>query len=214
MNEFLDFTHKQLVRIYPSGTRVNSSNYDPVLYWKSGCQLVALNFQTFDRGMQVNSAFFGMNGQCGFILKPPSLLAGGSFNEPADEQVEIKIISGQQLPKPKKTTSVNNISDPYVEIEIISPTSNVALSSQIFKTKTVNDNGLLPIWNEAFSITIKDPEWSFIRFSVFDFDTLNDDFIGSYTIPYKALAKGYRHIPLYNSGGDLCRFSTIFVCIR
>ncbi len=154
-----------------------------------------------------------MNGQCGYVLKPSSLRDDVSKNESIDTPVEIKVISGQQLPKPKKTTSVNNISDPYVEIEVIAPSSNVTLASQIFKTKTVSDNGLLPIWNETFSFSIRDHEWSFIRFSVFDSDTLNDDFIGSYTIPFKALSKGFRHIPLYNSGGDLCRFSTLFVCI-
>jgi hypothetical protein len=45
--EFMNFTSKQLVRIYPAGTRVNSSNYDPIPYWSVGCQVVALNFQTF-----------------------------------------------------------------------------------------------------------------------------------------------------------------------
>lgn len=36
----------QLSRIYPKGTRVDSSNYNPQLFWNAGCQLVALNFQT------------------------------------------------------------------------------------------------------------------------------------------------------------------------
>ena len=30
----------------PKGTRVDSSNYMPQLFWNVGCQLVALNFQT------------------------------------------------------------------------------------------------------------------------------------------------------------------------
>ncbi len=36
----------QLSRIYPKGTRVDSSNYMPQVFWNAGCQLVALNFQT------------------------------------------------------------------------------------------------------------------------------------------------------------------------
>lgn len=36
----------QLSRIYPKGTRVDSSNYMPQLFWNAGCQMVALNFQT------------------------------------------------------------------------------------------------------------------------------------------------------------------------
>jgi hypothetical protein len=34
-----------MLRIYPRGSRVNSSNYDPVPLWLAGCQLVALNYQ-------------------------------------------------------------------------------------------------------------------------------------------------------------------------
>lgn len=40
----------QLSRIYPKGTRVDSSNYNPQLFWNAGCQLVALNFQTIGEG--------------------------------------------------------------------------------------------------------------------------------------------------------------------
>ena len=33
-------------RIYPKGTRLDSSNYNPVPFWNVGSQLVALNYQT------------------------------------------------------------------------------------------------------------------------------------------------------------------------
>lgn len=36
-----------LVRIYPKGTRVSSTNYLPHRYWAAGAQLVAINWQTF-----------------------------------------------------------------------------------------------------------------------------------------------------------------------
>ncbi|CDQ94926.1 unnamed protein product, partial [Oncorhynchus mykiss] len=44
--EFVEYNKLQLSRIYPKGTRVDSSNYNPQLFWNAGCQLVALNFQT------------------------------------------------------------------------------------------------------------------------------------------------------------------------
>lgn len=47
MTDLVKHTHTHLVRIYPKGTRVNSTNYDPHRYWASGCQLVAINWQTF-----------------------------------------------------------------------------------------------------------------------------------------------------------------------
>jgi hypothetical protein len=36
----------QFSRVYPTGIRINSSNYDPVSLWSSSFQLVALNYQT------------------------------------------------------------------------------------------------------------------------------------------------------------------------
>uniref|UniRef100_A0A673TKA6 Phosphoinositide phospholipase C n=1 Tax=Suricata suricatta TaxID=37032 RepID=A0A673TKA6_SURSU len=44
--EFVEYNKMQLSRIYPKGTRVDSSNYMPQLFWNAGCQMVALNFQT------------------------------------------------------------------------------------------------------------------------------------------------------------------------
>jgi phosphatidylinositol phospholipase C delta len=36
-----------LVRVYPKGTRVSSTNFVPQQYWSAGVQLVALNWQTY-----------------------------------------------------------------------------------------------------------------------------------------------------------------------
>lgn len=50
MNDAFFLRNKnQLSRVYPNGTRINSSNYDPCPYWMLGFQLVALNFQTAGR---------------------------------------------------------------------------------------------------------------------------------------------------------------------
>lgn len=35
-----------LVRVYPKGLRVNSTNYEPHEFWAAGAQVVALNWQT------------------------------------------------------------------------------------------------------------------------------------------------------------------------
>lgn len=42
----LEYNCTALSRVYPSGGRVDSSNFDPCPSWKFGCQMVALNFQT------------------------------------------------------------------------------------------------------------------------------------------------------------------------
>lgn len=47
------FEHNRnfLMRAYPSGFRIGSSNLDPVSFWRKGIQIVALNWQNWDEGM-------------------------------------------------------------------------------------------------------------------------------------------------------------------
>jgi len=44
------FSHNRnfLMRAFPLGSRVTSSNLDPTLFWRKGIQMVALNWQTID----------------------------------------------------------------------------------------------------------------------------------------------------------------------
>jgi hypothetical protein len=59
-----------LSRIYPSGTRFDSSNIGGATVlacFQAGCQMVCLNYQTFDAGQQFNRAVFRLNGGCGYV---------------------------------------------------------------------------------------------------------------------------------------------------
>lgn len=71
------YNRKQLTRVYPQGMRVDSSNYDPMRLWNCGVQLVALNYQTPDRSMQLNQGRFRMNGGCGYVLRPDFMFTSG-----------------------------------------------------------------------------------------------------------------------------------------
>jgi len=63
-----------LSRTYPDGSRVGSSNFDPTAMWGCGCQMVCLNYQTWDLGMRLNLGKFAhLNGNCGYILKPKTM---------------------------------------------------------------------------------------------------------------------------------------------
>ena len=42
----LQLNQRGSIRVYPKAGRVDSSNYDPIPAWISGCQLTALNYQT------------------------------------------------------------------------------------------------------------------------------------------------------------------------
>ena len=46
MMDLIKHTQGHVVRIYPKGARISSTNYHPHRYWSAGAQLVALNWQT------------------------------------------------------------------------------------------------------------------------------------------------------------------------
>ncbi|PWA00286.1 hypothetical protein BB558_003671 [Smittium angustum] len=60
-------------RTFTTRIPINSTNFNPVPFWDSGVQMVALNYQTFDKNMQIHDAFFGMSYGTGYVLKPPHL---------------------------------------------------------------------------------------------------------------------------------------------
>ncbi|XP_067246733.1 1-phosphatidylinositol 4,5-bisphosphate phosphodiesterase eta-1 [Chanodichthys erythropterus] len=198
---FLTFNQQQLSRIYPSAYRIDSSNFNPQTYWNVGCQLVALNYQTEGRMMQLNRAKFMVNGGSGYVLKPGPMCKG-AFNPLNDDplpanpkkQLVIKIISGQQLPKPPDSMlgDRGEIIDPFVEVEIIGLPADCCKE----QTRVVDDNGFNPVWEETLSFTLHMPEVALVRFLVWDHDPIGRDFVGQRTVAFSSLMPGYRHVYL------------------
>uniref|UniRef100_A0A8C2WKE2 Phosphoinositide phospholipase C n=1 Tax=Cyclopterus lumpus TaxID=8103 RepID=A0A8C2WKE2_CYCLU len=199
--QFLAFNQRQLSRIYPSAYRIDSSNFNPQFYWNVGCQLVALNYQTEGRMMQLNRAKFMVNGGIGYVLKPPPMCKG-SFNPFSEDplpaypkkQLILKIISGQQLPKPPDSMlgDRGEIIDPFVEVEII----GLPVDCCKEQTRVVDDNGFNPVWEETLSFTLHMAEVVLVRFLVWDHDPIGRDFIGQRTVAFSSLMPGYRHVYL------------------
>ncbi|KAM9217594.1 1-phosphatidylinositol 4,5-bisphosphate phosphodiesterase eta-2 isoform 2-T2 [Leptosomus discolor] len=199
--QYLRFNQHQLSRIYPSSYRVDSSNYNPQPFWNAGCQLVALNYQSEGRMLQLNRAKFSANGNCGYVLKP-DCMCQGVFNPNSEDplpgqlkkQLVLRIISGQQLPKPRDSMlgDRGEIIDPFVEVEVI------GLPVDCFKdqTRVVDDNGFNPMWEETLVFTVHMPEIALIRFLVWDHDPIGRDFIGQRTIAFSSMMPGYRHVYL------------------
>uniref|UniRef100_A0A3P9NJ02 Phosphoinositide phospholipase C n=1 Tax=Poecilia reticulata TaxID=8081 RepID=A0A3P9NJ02_POERE len=198
---FIQFNQRQLSRIYPSSYRVDSSNFNPQPFWSTGCQLVALNYQSEGRVLQLNRAKFYSNGNCGYILKP-ACMCEGAFNPNLEDplpgrmkkQLVLKIISGQQLPKPKDSMlgDRGEIIDPFVEVEII----GLPVDCCKEQTRVVDDNGFNPMWEETLVFTVHMPELALVRFLVWDHDPIGQDFIGQRTIAFHSMMPGYRHVYL------------------
>jgi len=97
-------TASELLRVYPSGKRVGSTNLDPLPTWRCGGQMAALNYQAHDRAVWINQGKFAANGGCGWVLKPPRLLCGASAAAalaPAPLLLRVSVLSGHDLPPPE-----------------------------------------------------------------------------------------------------------------
>lgn len=199
--QYLRFNQHQLSRIYPSSYRVDSSNYNPQPFWNAGCQMVALNYQSEGRMLQLNRAKFSANGGCGYVLKP-QCMCQGVFNPNSEDplpgqlkkQLALRIISGQQLPKPRDSVlgDRGEIIDPFVEVEVI----GLPVDCSKEQTRVVDDNGFNPMWEETLVFTVHMPEIALVRFLVWDHDPIGRDFIGQRTLAFSSMMPGYRHVYL------------------
>lgn len=214
--DFVNYNKKFLSRIFPSPMRIDSSNMNPQDYWKCGCQIVAMNFQTPGLMMDLNIGWFRQNGNCGFVLRPAIMREEISFFSAntkdsvpgvSPQLLHIKIISGQNFPKPKGSGAKGDVVDPYVYVEIHGIPADCAEQ----RTKTVHQNGDNPIFDESFEFQINLPELTMVRFVVLDDDYIGDEFIGQYTIPFECLQPGYRHVPLQSLTGDVLAHTSLFV---
>ncbi|XP_033339161.1 1-phosphatidylinositol 4,5-bisphosphate phosphodiesterase isoform X3 [Megalopta genalis] len=193
--EFVNYNKRQMSRIYPKGTRADSSNYMPQVFWNAGCQMVSLNFQTADLPMQLNQGKFEYNGSSGYLLKPDFMRrADRSFDPFADcpvdgviaTQCSVQVIAGQFLSDKKVGT--------YVEVEMYGlPTDTIRKE---FRTRVVPANGLNPVYNEEPFLFRKVvlPDLAALRFAVYD--ESNGKLLGQRIVPLDGLQSGYRHISL------------------
>uniref|UniRef100_A0A8C1U3C9 Phosphoinositide phospholipase C n=1 Tax=Cyprinus carpio TaxID=7962 RepID=A0A8C1U3C9_CYPCA len=207
--EFVEYNKLQLSRIYPKGTRVDSSNYMPQVFWNAGCQLVALNFQTIDLPMQLNLGIFEYNGKCGYRLKPEFMRRTDKQFDPFTQNtvdgivahtLSVKIISGQFLSD--KRIGV------YVEVEMFG--LPVDTKRKAFKTKTSQCNAVNPVWDEdpvVFKRVVL-PTLALLRIAVYED---NGKFIGHRIIPVCAIRPGYHYISLRNEKNQTLTVPSIFI---
>lgn len=197
MEGWINHNRKHLTRIYPKGTRIDSSNYNPAPAWAAGNQMVALNYQTNDLHKHLNMGKYRQNGKCGYVLKPAymwSVQPGLSPPRPTRPiRFTLHVISGQHLPKPggRKT---GEIIDPFVHIHV----HGLEEDTHDEKTKIVYNNGFNPVWDEIFQFTIKSPDVAQLTLTVHDD---SDGFIAFSSIPFTTLRPGLRNVSLFDVAG-------------
>lgn len=209
---FISYNQRQFSRVYPKGTRVDSSNYNPIPLWNVGSQLVALNFQTCDRPMQFNEARFELNGRCGFVQKPtifddtkfnPFLKSNHDNVDPL--VINVQIMGARHLPKSGKS-----LSSPFIEVEII----GCDYDNKKVKTTKKESNVLNLLFMDSYDFTVHNSALAFLRFTVQDQDMFGDPkFLAHATVPVPAIKPGFRSVPLKNEYSEDIELAALLVHI-
>lgn len=214
------FEHNRnyLLRAYPSGLRIGSSNLNPPPFWASGAQIVALNWQQTDEGMMLNEAMFGDTD--GYVLKPSSYrpLKEGVTATPIQAKTLslcITMIAAQGIPLPKGDKSDKGFS-PYIKVEVHvdgNPDHMASKGGKMavdfhdreveHKLRTHTHKGCnIDLQEQKLTfpaITGVVEELTFVRFTIRDDEIGHDDLAAWACLRLDRLRSGYRFVHLWDS---------------
>ncbi|CAA7389432.1 unnamed protein product [Spirodela intermedia] len=216
--DIVRFTQKNLLRIYPKGTRVNSSNYNPLIGWMHGAQMVAFNMQGYGRSLWLMQGFYRANGGCGFVKKPDFLMNVGPNGEvfdpkawlPVKKILKVKVYMGDGWRQDFKDTHFDLYSPPdfYARVGI----AGVPADNLMKRTRAIEDHWA-PAWEQEFTFPLTVPELALLRVEVHEYDmSEKDDFGGQTCLPVSELRPGIRAVPLYDRKGT--KFSSVRLLMR
>ena len=208
------FEHNQkfFMRAFPSGLRISSSNLDPVLFWRLGVQMVALNWQTMDAGMMLNEAMFANTE--GWILKPEGYRRHSISSQPSQvdtfpgaSRFSVEFFAGQDIPTPKGVEGAKF--HPYIkcELHVESDLSTDGRAKEgEYKQSTKSSSGCDPDFKREVlrfdNMPALTPALSFVRFKVMQDERFGrDEMVAWACIRLDRLGSGYRFVHLFDSKG-------------
>lgn len=229
------FSHNRdfLMRIYPHGMRVDSSNFDPLIFWRAGVQVVALNWQSWDSGMILNEGMFA--GSDGYVLKPTgyrgdkglSSMREGSVQEATDfkipskklNRVAVTVLAAQNLPLLDRGDNPARFV-PYVKVGLHTEpdalsamadedTSGEQVKQVGYSGETEKGKGTCPDFGskviEFLDIEGVVPELTFVSFVVMS-DIVGPDVMAAWScVRLDRLRLGYRFVRLFDRDGMPCK---------
>uniref|UniRef100_A0A7S1W9K4 Phosphoinositide phospholipase C n=1 Tax=Neobodo designis TaxID=312471 RepID=A0A7S1W9K4_NEODS len=214
---FREAGRKTLVRICPNmGAHSDSSNVNPMEYFAAGTSMVALNYQTYDGPMRVAEAFFRQNLGCGYVPKPPRLLAPEPEGEAAAEKetyiLAVTVIAGSQIPHPGNVADDDNqVIDPYVVLHVGGTPFDMENNPPL-QTNVVDDNGFNPVWNQRFCFRFTDLDFATISLQVrTKASPVHKDIVHA-SAAVNMIRLGYRAVPLYYTHDGTLEPSAVLVC--
>lgn len=216
--DIVRFTERNLLRVYPKGIRFDSSNYNPLIGWMHGAQMVAFNMQGYGRSLWLMRGMFKANGGCGYVKKPDFLLKAGPHGEVFDPKamlpikvtLRVTVFMGEGWYYDFKKTHFDAYSPPdfYARLGIAGVPGDAVMK----KTKTLEDNWI-PNWDEVFEFPLRAPELALLRIEVHEYDmSEKDDFAGQTCLPVSELRKGIRAVPLHSEKGD--KYNSVKLLMR
>ncbi|EHK50490.1 uncharacterized protein TrAtP1_007594 [Trichoderma atroviride] len=163
---------RHLMRVFPKGTRISSTNLHPEKYWGVGAQICALNWQTYTTSVQLNDALF--NGTPGYVLKPAALRAGGSGDLRTGRSRKLRVHVAGATDVPLHEDRERDSIKPYLTCSLYSPLMSVKeeakRKTEPYKHHTLgflhhgeNPHATNPIWDETLEWQYEDNELVFLR---------------------------------------------------
>ncbi|XP_071734407.1 phosphoinositide phospholipase C 6-like [Rutidosis leptorrhynchoides] len=206
--DLVRFTQKNILRVFPKGTRVRSTNFKPIAAWMHGAQMVASNMQGYGRSLWMTHGMFRSNGGCGYVKKPEFLMSRGPNNEVFDPKtaldvkktLKVKVYMGDGWRTDFSKTHFDLFSPPdfYTKLYMVGVPADVKKK----KTRVIDDKWI-PVWNEEFTFKLTVPELALLKIVVREHDVSDkDDFGGQTCLPVSELRTGIRTVPLHNKKGE------------
>jgi phosphatidylinositol phospholipase C delta len=161
-----------LMRVYPKGTRISSTNLKPVPYWGIGAQICALNLQNFGTSNQLNEALF--SGTDGYVLKPAALRSGGNGKLSTGRSKRLRLHVAGATDIPLHGDSEADSIKPYLTCTLYHPdeikgdppkrkTAPYKQHKLEFLHRGPNPPPTDPLWDETLTWEYEDNELVFLR---------------------------------------------------
>eukprot|EP00111_Clytia_hemisphaerica_P009358 TCONS_00027468-protein len=209
--EMIYLTQRKFIRTYPKASRVDSSNYNPMLSWRHGIQMAAINVQKPDNGFYINDGLFIKSNGTGYVLKPSQMTTKGSTYHPQmtkpatgdySQRMKIEIFCGQFVESEHFTDL-----PVAIEMEIIGA---VEKDCQSFYTEPSN-NLFNPVWERStFTFDLSLPSMCLLLVKVVSVSRVNR-LVYQTCLPVDLLKTGVRYIPMKSPTGVLRPENGIFV---
>eukprot|EP00934_Nitzschia_sp_Nitz4_P002523 Nitzschia sp. Nitz4//scaffold6_size259037//228939//233468//NITZ4_001122-RA/size259037-augustus-gene-0.307-mRNA-1//1//CDS//3329557037//2513//frame0 len=194
-----EFSTDHMCRTFPSWKEMSGRdkiNSDPLFLWALGCQMVAMNYSTFDEHVIKADGRFRRNGSSGYVLKPTNLMEEDPMRE-IKETWTIDILCGSCLPAPESSKK-NSTINPFVKLSVYG--GDIDGKSVEHRTKVAMGNGLNPVWDEKSgqTFTSRNPSLSMCVFTVWHKGETGDEFLAASAIPVSCMREGLRSVALFD----------------